>query len=31
MDYTNCKNKKKFLTDEQKKRKSDHQKQYRKT
>ena len=29
MDYTNCENKKK-LTEEQKKRKSDYQKQYRK-
>ena len=30
MDYTNCENKKKFLTEGQKKRKSDYQKQYRK-
>ena len=30
MDYTNCENKKKNLTEEQKKRKSDYQKQYRK-
>ena len=30
MDYTNCENKKKSLTEEQKKRKSDYQKQYRK-
>ena len=30
MDYTNCKNKQKSLTKEQKKRKSDYQKQYRK-
>ena len=29
MDYTNCENKK-SLTEEQKKRKSDYQKQYRK-
>ena len=30
MDYTNCENKKKISTEEQKKRKSDYQKQYRK-
>ena len=30
MDYTNCENKKQILTEEQKKRKSDYQKQYRK-
>ena len=30
MDYTNCENKIKILTEEQKKRKSDYQKQYRK-
>ena len=30
MDYTNCENKKESLTGEQKKRKSDYQKQYRK-
>ena len=31
MGYTNCENKKKLLTDEQKKRKSNYQKQYKKT
>ena len=30
MDYRNCENKKRKLTEEQKKRKSDYQKQYRK-
>ena len=30
MDYKNCKNKNKSLTEEQKKRESDYQKQYRK-
>ena len=29
MDYKNCENKIKFLTEEQKKRKSDYQRQYR--
>ena len=31
MVYTNCENKKKILTEEQRKRKSDYQKQYRKS
>ena len=31
MDYTNCENNKKNLTEEHKKRKSNYQKQYRKT
>ena len=30
MDYTDCENEKKNLTEEQKKRKSDYQKQHRK-
>ena len=30
MDYKNCENRKKSLTEEQKKRKIDYQKQYRK-
>ena len=30
MDYANCKNKNKSLTEEQKKRKIDYEKQYRK-
>ena len=29
MDYTNCESKNKSLTEEQKKRKNDYQKQYR--